>query len=163
MEEYQRKRVLLFVNPSLDPGALYNIDQATISIGSGGLWGQGYAVGSQSQLHFLRVRHTDFVFSVVGEELGFIGVVLLLTLYTLLAWRLLRAAVIAPDRFGRLLVIGAGAVVFFPLVVNVGMNIGLLPVTGLPLPFISYGGTSLLTSMTAMGLVQSVVMRHREK
>ncbi len=163
MEDYQRKRVLLFINPELDPGALYNLDQAKISIGSGGLWGQGYAVGSQSQLHFLRVRHTDFVFSVVGEELGFIGVMLLFTLFFLLAWRMMRAAVIAPDRFGRLIVIGAGAIILFPLIVNVGMNIGLLPVTGLPLPFISYGGTALLTSMAALGLVEGVVMRHQER
>jgi rod shape determining protein RodA len=163
MEDYQRKRLLLFINPSLDPGALYNIDQAKISIGSGGLWGQGYGIGSQSQLHFLRVRHTDFVFSVVGEELGFVGALLLLFLFFLLAWRLMRAAVIAPDRLGRLVVIGAGAVILFPLIVNVGMNIGLLPVTGLPLPFISYGGTALLTSMTALGLVEGVAMRHQEK
>ncbi|HEC34641.1 MAG TPA: rod shape-determining protein RodA, partial [Chloroflexi bacterium] len=138
-----------------------NVHQALISIGSGGLWGQGYGVGNQSQLHFLRVRHTDFVFSVVGEELGFIGSVLVLFLFTLLAWRVLRAGLLAPDRFGRLLVVGAGVVIFFPLIVNVGMNIGLLPVTGLPLPFISYGGTALTTSMTALGLVEGVAMRRK--
>ncbi|HIE39549.1 MAG TPA: rod shape-determining protein RodA [Anaerolineales bacterium] len=163
MKPYQRDRLLTFLNPARDPGALYNMRQALISIGSGGVWGQGYGVGNQSQLHFLRVRHTDFVFSVVGEELGFIGTMLVLSLFALLAWRLLRAAVLAPDRFGRLLVVGAGAVVFFPLIVNVGMNIGLLPVTGLPLPFISYGGTALLTSMTALGLVTGVVMRRKGK
>ncbi|MFN3761725.1 MAG: FtsW/RodA/SpoVE family cell cycle protein [Anaerolineae bacterium] len=163
MKEYQRQRLLVFLNPEKDPGALYNIHQALISIGSGGLWGQGYGVGSQSQLHFLRVRHTDFIFSVIGEELGFIGTMLVFFLFTLLAWRLLRAAVLAPDRFGRLLVVGVGAVLFIPFLVNVGMNIGLLPVTGLPLPFISYGGTALVTYMTALGLVESVVMRHQEK
>ncbi len=163
MKPYQRERVLTFLNPSRDPGALYNIHQALISIGSGGLWGQGYGVGSQSQLHFLRVRHTDFIFSVVGEELGFIGAALVLFLFVLLGWRVLRAAVLAPDRFGRLLAVGAGAVIFFPLVINVGMNIGLLPVTGLPLPFISYGGTALITSMTALGLVEGVAMRSKEK
>lgn len=163
MKPYQRERVLTFLNPSRDPGALYNIHQALISIGSGGLWGQGYGVGSQSQLHFLRVRHTDFIFSVVGEELGFIGAALVLFLFALLGWRVLRAAVLAPDRFGRLLAVGAGAVIFFPLVINVGMNIGLLPVTGLPLPFISYGGTALITSMTALGLVEGVAMRSKEK
>lgn len=159
MEDYQRERLLLFINPALDPGKLYTRDQALISIGSGGLWGQGYGVGSQSQLHFLRVRHTDFIFSVLGEELGFVGVLLVLLLFAVLVWRLLRAAVLAPDRFGRLLVVGAGAVVLFPLVVSVGMNTALLPVTGLPLPFISYGGTSLVTSMLAMGVVESVAMR----
>ena len=96
----------------------------------------------------------------VGEELGFVGAVILFTLFFLLAWRLLRAALLAPDRFGRLLVSGAGALIFFPLVVNVGMNTGLLPVTGLPLPFISYGGTALLTSMTGLGVAASVAMRH---
>lgn len=163
MKEYQRQRLLVFLNPQRDPGALYNIDQALISIGSGGLWGQGYGVGSQSQLHFLRVRHTDFIFSVIGEELGFIGTMLVFFLFTLLAWRLLRAAVLAPDRFGRLLVVGVGVILYVPLLVNVGMNIGLLPVTGLPLPFISYGGTALVTYMTALGLVESVAMRHQEK
>ncbi len=163
MKEYQRQRLLVFLNPERDPGALYNIHQALISIGSGGLWGQGYGVGSQSQLHFLRVRHTDFIFSVIGEELGFIGTMLVFFLFTLIAWRLLRAAVLAPDRFGRLLVVGVGVILYVPLLINVGMNIGLLPVTGLPLPFISYGGTALVTYMTALGLVESVVMRHQEK
>lgn len=163
MEEYQRQRILVFLNPERDPGALYNIHQALISIGSGGLWGQGYGVGSQSQLHFLRVRHTDFIFSVIGEELGFIGVMLIFFMFTIIAWRLLRAAVLAPDRFGRLLVVGVGTIIYVPLVVNIGMNIGLLPVTGLPLPFISYGGTALVTYMLALGLVESVVMRHQEK
>jgi rod shape determining protein RodA len=163
MQEYQRQRLLVFLNPERDPGALYNIHQALISIGSGGLWGQGYGVGSQSQLHFLRVRHTDFIFSVIGEELGFIGTMLVFFLFTLIAWRLLRAAVLAPDRFGRLLVVGVGGILYVPFLINVGMNIGLLPVTGLPLPFISYGGTALVTYMTALGLVESVVMRHRER
>ncbi len=163
MKEYQRQRLLVFLNPERDPGALYNIHQALISIGSGGLWGQGYGVGSQSQLHFLRVRHTDFIFSVIGEELGFIGTMLVFFMFTLIAWRLLRAAVLAPDRFGRLLVVGVGVILYVPLLINVGMNIGLLPVTGLPLPFISYGGTALVTYMTALGLVESVVMRHQEK
>lgn len=163
MEEYQRQRVLVFLNPERDPGALYNIHQALISIGSGGLWGQGYGVGSQSQLHFLRVRHTDFIFSVIGEELGFIGVMLVFFLYIIIGGRLLRAAVLAPDRFGRLIVVGVGAILFVPLLINVGMNLGLLPVTGLPLPFISYGGTALVTHMTALGLVESVVMRHQER
>ncbi len=163
MRPYQRERLLVFLNPERDPGALYNIHQALISIGSGGLWGQGYGVGSQSQLHFLRVRHTDFIFSVIGEELGFIGVMLMLSLYLIIAWRLLRAALLAPDRFGRLIVAGMGAIIFSPLLINVGMNIGLLPVTGLPLPFISYGGTALLTYMAALGLVESVAMRHQER
>jgi len=163
MEPYQRERILVFLNPALDPEKLYNLDQALISIGSGGLWGRGYGIGSQSQLHFLRVRHTDFIFSVVGEELGFIGTMLLLFLFCLLAWRIFRATLLARDRFGRLLAVGASAVVFFPLIVNIGMNIGLLPVTGLPLPFISYGGSALLTYMAALGLVEGVAMRRKER
>ncbi|MCS7282173.1 MAG: FtsW/RodA/SpoVE family cell cycle protein [Anaerolineae bacterium] len=163
MEEYQRQRILVFLNPEKDPGALYNLRQALISIGSGGFWGQGYGGGSQSQLHFLRVRHTDFIFSVIGEELGFIGIMVMFFLFTLIAWRLLRAAVLAPDRFGRLIVVGVGGILFIPLVINVGMNLGLLPVTGLPLPFISYGGTALVTNLAALGLAESVVMRNRER
>jgi len=163
MEDYQRERILIFLSPSLDPEKLYNLNQALISIGSGGMWGRGYGTGSQSQLHFLRVRHTDFIFSVVGEELGFVGTALLLGLFCLLTWRVFRAALLARDRFGRLLAVGAGTVVLFPLLVNVGMNVGLLPVTGLPLPFISYGGSALVTYMTAMGLVESVAMRRRER
>ncbi|RME33755.1 MAG: rod shape-determining protein RodA, partial [Thermoflexia bacterium] len=112
---------------------------------------------------FLRVRHTDFIFSVIGEELGFIGIMVLFFLFIVIAWRLLRAAVLAPDRFGRLIVVGVGGILFIPLVINVGMNLGLLPVTGLPLPFISYGGTALVTNLAALGLVESVVMRHRER
>ena len=162
MKPYQRDRVLTFLNPARDPAALYNIDQARISIGSGGLWGQGYGIGTQSQLHFLRVRHTDFIFSVVGEELGFIGTVLLLGLFVLLGWRIFRAALLARDRFGRMLVVGVGTMIFFQVIVNVGMNLGLLPVTGLPLPFVSYGGSSLLTFFTAMGLVEGVAMRRKE-
>lgn len=163
MQPYQRERLLLFLNPDRDPGALYNIHQALISIGSGGVWGQGYGIGSQSQLHFLRVRHTDFIFSVIGEELGFIGAMLVLFFFLIIAWRLLRAALLAPDRFGRLIVVGVGAIIFCPLIVNVGMNLGLLPVTGLPLPFISYGGTALLTYMGALGMAESVAMRHQER
>jgi rod shape determining protein RodA len=161
MKPYQRDRVLTFLNPQRDPAALYNIDQAKISIGSGGLWGKGYAIGSQSQLHFLRVRHTDFIFSVIGEELGFVGTVLLLLLFALLAWRIFRAALMAPDRFGRLLVVGIGTMLFFQVFINIGMNLGLLPVTGLPLPFVSYGGSSLMTFMIALGLVEGVVMRRK--
>lgn len=163
MREYQRQRILVFLNPEKDPGALYNLRQALISIGSGGFWGQGYGGGSQSQLHFLRVRHTDFIFSVIGEELGFVGILVVFFLFTVIAWRLLRAAVLAPDRFGRLIVVGVGGIIFIPLVINVGMNLGLLPVTGLPLPFISYGGTALVTDLAALGLAESVVMRSRER
>lgn len=161
MEPYQQERVLTFFDRSRNPDALYNVQQALISIGSGGVWGKGYGKGSLNRLHFLRVRHTDFVFSVVGEELGFIGSVLLILLFALLAWRLFRAALLAPDLFGRLLVVGVGAILFFQAAVNIAMNLNLFPVAGLPLPFISYGGTSLVTFLAALGLVEAVAMRHR--
>lgn len=161
MQPYQRERVLAFLSLTRDSEAPYNVQQALISIGSGGLWGSGYGEGSLNRLHYLRVRHTDYIFSVIGEELGFIGAVLVLALFVLLAWRLFRAALLAPDRFGRLLVVGVGTLIYFQAVVNVGMNLGLLPVTGLPLPFVSYGGTALVTFMVGLGLVEAVAVRRK--
>ena len=162
LKGYMQERLLLFVNPARDPSARYNIDQALISIGSGGWLGKGYASGSQSQLHFLRVRHTDFIFSVIGEEMGFVGALVLFALIGIVLWRILRAASLARDSFGRLIACGVAALIFFQSVVNIGMNVGLLPVIGIPLPFISAGGSSLITLLMAEGLVQSVVMRHKK-
>jgi len=162
LKDYMRDRLLLFINPAQDPSARYNIDQALISIGSGGWLGKGYASGSQSQLHFLRVRHTDFIFSVIGEEMGLVGALVLFTLIGVILWRIIRAASLARDGFGRLIACGIAAMIFFQSVVNIGMNLGLLPVMGIPLPFISSGGSSLITLLIAEGLVQSVVMRHRK-
>lgn len=159
---YMQERLLLFVDPARDPAARYNIDQALISIGSGGWLGKGYAGGSQSQLRFLRVRHTDFIFSVIGEEMGFVGALVLFALISVVLWRILRAASLSRDSFGRLIACGVAALIFFQSVVNIGMNVGLLPVIGIPLPFISAGGSSLVTLLIAEGLVQSVVMRHRK-
>jgi rod shape determining protein RodA len=161
MEEYQRGRVLLFLDPKSDPGSYYNIEQALISIGSGGVLGKGLRYGTQNQLHFLRVRHTDFIFSVIGEELGLLGAVLLFILIIALIWRVMRAADVTGDPFGRLICIGVASLVFFQSFVNLGVNVGLLPVTGTPLPFVSYGGSSLITFLIAIGLVQSVLMRHK--
>lgn len=162
LKDYMQKRLLLFINPARDPAARYNIDQALISIGSGGWLGKGYASGSQSQLHFLRVRHTDFIFSVIGEEMGFVGALVLFALFSIILWRILRAASLARDSFGRLIACGVAALIFFQSLVNIGMNLGLLPVIGIPLPFISAGGSSLITLLIAEGLVQSVVMRHKK-
>lgn len=162
LEDYMRQRILLFINPAREPTARYNIDQALIGIGSGGWLGKGYMSGSQSQLHFLRVRHTDFVFSVIGEEMGFLGALLLLALLAVVLLRLVRAAEMARDTFGRLIACGVATVVLLQSAVNIGMNMGLLPVTGIPLPFVSYGGSSLITLLLAEGLVQSVVMRHKK-
>jgi rod shape determining protein RodA len=162
MESYMRQRVLTFLNPASDPQSYYNIRQALYAIGSGGWLGKGYLQGTQSQLHFLLVQHTDFVFSVLCEELGMLGALGLFLLLAVILFRTLRAAKLARDSFGRLICTGIAAWLFFQCTVNIGMNLNLLPVTGLPLPFVSYGGSSLLTILAAMGLVQSVVLRHRK-
>lgn len=162
LQGYMRSRLLLFLDPGLDPAKRYNVDQALISVGSGGWLGKGLASGSQSQLHFLRVRHTDFIFSVIGEELGFVGTCLLILLLVLLLLRLLRIAERARDTFGRLIVCGVATMIAFQSLVNIGMNVGLLPVVGIPLPFISYGGSSLFSMLIAGGLAQSVAVHSRK-
>jgi len=159
---YMRRRVLGFINPGSDPNVKYQLDQAFIAIGSGGLWGKGLGQGTQSQLRYLPVRHTDFVFAVVAEELGFAGVMLLFALYLVLFIRLLWIILIAADRYGRLLVAGTMTMILFQLVVNVGMNLGVLPVAGLPLPFISYAPATLLTTAFGIGIAENVAMRHRK-
>lgn len=159
---YMKERIDIFLDPSSNPDASFNIAQALISIGNGGLLGKGFAEGSQSQLHFLRVRYADFIFSVIAEELGFVGAVVLIVMLTIVLWRLITIADQARDQFGRLLVTGVIAMVMFQVVVSIGMNLGLLPVTGITLPFISYGGSSLLTLMIGIGLAQSVAMRNRK-
>ena len=159
---YMRRRVSGFINPSSNPNVEYQLEQAFTAIGSGGLWGKGLARGTQSQLRYLPVRHTDFIFAVLAEELGFVGVMLLFVLYLVLFLRLLRIILIASDAYGRLLAIGALAMILFQASVNVGMNMGLLPVAGLPLPFISYGNSALLTTMIGIGMAENVVMRHRK-
>jgi rod shape determining protein RodA len=161
LQDYMRQRILLFINPQGNPDDYYNVQQALISIGSGGWLGKGFGNGTQSQLHFLRVRHTDFIFSVIGEELGWLGAVVLFALFIILLWRILRVAVTAQDPFGRLICVGVAAVIFFQTAINLGVNLGLMPVTGLPLPFVSYGGSSLWTFLVALGLVENVAMRHK--
>lgn len=162
IQDYMRRRLLIFLNPSADPEASYNVGQALISIGSGGIWGKEFASGTQSQLHFLRVRHTDFIFSVIGEEMGLVGCLLLFALLMVILMRIIRAGQLARDTFGRLIACGVATIIFFQSVVNIGMNLNLLPVTGIPLPFVSQGGSSLVTLLIGIGLVQSVVMRHRK-
>jgi rod shape determining protein RodA len=162
LEEYMQNRLLLFVNPASDPDSYFNVHQALVSIGSGGWTGKGLTRGTQSQLHFLRVRHTDFIFAVTAEELGFLGALAMIALLFFLLWRILRVAEVARDSFGRLLAAGMAGLIFFQAVVNVGMNLGLMPVTGIPLPFVSYGGSSFLTLMLGIGLVESVAMRHKK-
>lgn len=149
-------------SPEALKDASYNVEQALIAVGSGHWLGQGWAQGSQNQLHFLRVRHTDFIFSVIAEELGLIGAGLILLLLLFVVWRLLNIADRAQDQFGRLIATGVAAIIFFQTFSNIGMNLGVLPVTGLTLPFISYGGSSLISMMFAVGLAESVTMRHRK-
>jgi len=162
LQDYMRQRILLFIDPQANPDDYYNVQQALISIGSGGWLGKGFGNGTQSQLHFLRVRHTDFIFSVIGEELGLLGTIVLFALFTILLWRVLRVAAIAQDPFGRLICVGVAIIIFVQVGVNIGVNLGVLPVTGLPLPFVSYGGSSLWTFLIALGLVESVAMRHKK-
>jgi len=150
------------VQPEANTAASYNVEQALIAVGNGGWTGLGWTEGTQNQLHFLRVRHTDFIFSVIAEELGMIGASLILLLLLFVVWRVLRIADQAPDQFGKLLATGVAALVFFQVVINVGMNLKVMPVTGLTLPFISYGGSSLVSMLFAIGLAESVAMRHRK-
>jgi len=152
---------LIFLHPESDPfGEGYNILQAKISIGAGGLFGRGLTNGTQTQLRYLRVSHSDFIFAVLAEELGLIGVLVLFALLLFLLFRILRASELARDGFGRLLAAGVAVMIGFQAFVNIGANLTLLPVTGIPLPFISLGGSALLTNLAALGLVQSVVV-HR--
>ncbi len=162
LEDYMRDRVLLLINPQNDPDSYFNVRQALISIGSGGWTGKGLTQGTQSQLHFLRVRHTDFIFSVTAEELGLVGALVMMGLLVLILLRMLRIAGRSQDTFGRLIVAGIAGVVLFQSMVNIGMNLSLMPVTGIPLPFVSYGGSSFLTLIVGMGLVESVAMRRKK-
>jgi rod shape determining protein RodA len=165
LADYQQERITTFANPEgADPDDLFNINQAQISIGSGGWWGKGYLNGTQSQLGFLWVQHTDFIFSVITEEMGLLfGSLIVISLMGFILWRILRVATLTPDPAGKFICVGIGTVIFFQTAVNIGMNVRLLPVTGLTLPFVSYGGSSLTTLFIAIGIVQSVLMRHRKQ
>lgn len=161
MKDHMRQRLIYFLLPSLKPAALYSADQALVSIGSGGWLGKGYMQGTQTHLRFLLLPHSDFIFSVIGEELGFAGATVVIVLLAVVLVRLLRAAYMARDAFGRYIAVGMVAFIFFQAAVNIGMNLSLLPVTGTPLPFITYGGSSLWTLLIAEGFVQSVLLRHK--
>lgn len=157
LAEYQQNRLLVFLDPEVDPkGAGWHLIQSKVAIGSGGMFGQGFASGPQKRLAFLPEQHTDFVFSVVGEELGFVGVMLFLALFGVLLWRVLRVATESSDDFGSTIVFCFFAVMFAHLVVNLGMTVGLLPITGLPLPLVSYGGSFLLLLYAGFGMIQRV-------
>lgn len=163
MKDYMRERVMTYIgtlvdleHAAFDEG--YNVLQARISIGSGGLFGRGYLEGTQTQLDYLRIKHSDFIFSALAEELGFLGSVALFLLFVLLIFRVTRAADRSRDEFGRYLAFGIGGMFLFQTVANLGANLTLLPVTGIPLPFVSYGRTALLTNLVALGIVQSVLL-----
>ncbi|MGE5222905.1 MAG: FtsW/RodA/SpoVE family cell cycle protein [Omnitrophica WOR_2 bacterium] len=161
--DYQKKRIMNFISPdpSARHGDIYNIQQALISIGSGGWFGQGYGHGSQVQLRFLKVRWSDYIFSSMAEEFGFIGILIVMLILIFVIYRCLRAARLARDTFGALICYGVAVLVAFQTMVNIGVNLKLLPATGLPLPFISYGGSSLLSMLIGIGLVESVILRHK--
>jgi rod shape determining protein RodA len=160
---YQRSRLMVFADPNLDPlGAGYSLIQSKIAIGSGQMWGKGLFEGTQNVLQFLPMQHTDFVFAVIGEEFGFVGGVAILLLFWVWLMRALRIAFVARDPFGAYLTVGIVSMVAFHVFVNVGMTIGIMPVTGIPLPFLSYGGSALVTNLSAAGILLSVAIRRRK-
>lgn len=163
LRPYQKERLINFVNPYNDPrGSGYNVIQSIVAVGSGGFFGKGLGHGSQSQLNFLPEKHTDFIFAVIAEEMGFFGAALVLFLLGVLLFRIEEAARMAGDNFGYLLAVGVMTMFFSQVLVNVGMNIGVMPVAGVPLPFVSYGGSSLVTSFIAIGILESVYL-HRSR
>ncbi len=164
LQAYQQERIVNFVVP--DPndtyGNRYNVQQALIAVGSGGVFGEGYGHGTQTQLRFLKVRHTDFIFAASSEEFGTVGGALIILTLGVIVWRCIRAAQKARDVAGSMIAMGIATLIFFQGAVNIGMNLNILPVSGLPLPFISYGGSGLTALMLGIGLVESVVMRHKQ-
>ena len=159
---YQRRRLEIFLDPTQDPlGAGYNLLQARIAVGAGGFFGQGWLHGQQAQLGFVPARATDFVFAIFAEEFGLLGSLILLAVFGTLLIRLLRSAALAPDRFGELLAGGVFVMILVQVMENVGMNIGALPIAGIPLPLISYGGSATISTLAALGLVQSITLRRR--
>jgi len=156
LHDYQKDRVMTFINPTADPyGTGYNSIQSRISAGSGGMWGKGFAQGTQSQLGFLPEAHTDFIFAAITEEFGVVMSLAIILLYGVLFWRLFVISRYASDNFARLTIIGVSVMIIFQLFLNIAMSFGIAPITGLPLPFVSYGGSSLLMLFIALGIVQS--------
>ncbi|HYE22041.1 MAG TPA: rod shape-determining protein RodA [Verrucomicrobiae bacterium] len=162
LHDYQKQRVFTFIDPTADPqGQGYNVLQSIIAVGSGGILGRGVGRGLQSQLKFLPERQTDFIFASTAEELGLLGSAVILVLFFLVLQRILRACRTARDNFGMYLALGIFFMMFFQILINIGMNIGIMPVTGIPLPLLSYGGSSLLTTLLSLGIIQSIVARQK--
>jgi rod shape determining protein RodA len=164
LQDYQQQRIVNFLLPEEEAtfGATYNVQQALIAIGSGGWFGLGYGHGTQTQLRFLKVRHTDFIFSAISEEFGLVGALFVIVIIVLVIWRCLRAAQKARDVAGMTIAYGVATLIFFQGMVNIGVNLNIVPVSGLPLPFISYGGSGLTSLMLGIGLVESVAMRYKQ-
>jgi rod shape determining protein RodA len=164
LQDYQQQRIVNFIlpDPNATFGATYNVQQALIAIGSGGLFGVGYGHGTQTQLRFLKVRHTDFIFSAISEEFGLVGALFVIIVIVLIIWRCLRVAQKARDVAGMTIAYGVATLIFFQGMVNIGVNLNIVPVSGLPLPFISYGGSGLTSLMLGIGLVESVAMRYKQ-
>ncbi|MGH7737276.1 MAG: rod shape-determining protein RodA [Candidatus Tyrphobacter sp.] len=157
LKPFQKARLLSFLNPNADPqGAGYNLDQAKIAVGNGDWFGRGLHQGTQTQLNFVPLHSRDFIFTVLGEELGFMGAILLLALYATMLYGGVRTLFVAHDRFGYLLAAGLVAMIFFHVLVNVGMTVGIMPITGIPLPFMSYGGSALVTDFAAVGILLNI-------
>lgn len=164
LSDYQRQRINVFFDPTIDPlGDGYNVIQSKIAVGSGQLWGRGFLQGTQNQMGYLPTKSTDFIFSVFSEEFGFVGAIILVCLLFMIIYRCFNAARKSDNSYGRYICVGVGAMLLFHVFENVGMCIGLMPVTGIPLPFISYGGTSLVTNMAAIGLVLSVTYHNKPR
>lgn len=160
LKPFQRDRLFVFMNPKLDPqGAGWNLNQSKIAVGSGELFGKGLFHGTQTQLNFVPEHSRDFIFTVVGEETGFVGALLLLMVYAVILYAGMRCALAARDRFGFLLAVGIVAMLLFHVMVNVGMTIGIMPITGIPLPFMSYGGTAMITDFAAIGILLNIRMQ----
>lgn len=163
LKDYQRQRIATFISPDTDPKHQgYNILQSVIAVGSGGLFGKGLGYGSQSQLYFLPVAHSDFIFASLAESWGFIGALGIIIVYGFLLSRIILAVNIAKDRFGILLAAGIFGTFFFQVLINIGMNIRLFPVTGIPLPLLSYGGTSIISTFISIGIIQSIILRYKK-
>jgi len=161
LEPYQRARLLVFLDPGMDPrGAGYHLIQSRVAIGSGGLFGKGFTLGTQKRLAFLPEQHTDFIFSVIGEEFGFVGTCAVLLAFGVVLWRLVRIAERVSDPFAGIVVFGIFGVWFAHVVVNVGMTVGVMPITGIPLPFLSYGGSFLLACYLALGMAERIAAEH---
>jgi len=162
LEDYQRDRIITFLQPNRDPlGQGYNITQSIIAVGSGQFWGRGLSLGPQSRLNFLPAKETDFIFSVIAEALGFVGSFFVIALFGLLFWRIVKIMRKSQDDFGIFLTWGVLLMIVVQVFINIGMNLGLAPVAGLPLPFISAGGSSLLVNLMAIGILQSIYLRQK--